>query len=273
MLRSVGRVSSSFPALTATVNAVPSGVSPVIAPVLVKSSDVVLQPSQEILTNQALARSVPKGCLSVSTGLGRSTQVRFAHSDISVPDFSEYRRPSVKNTGAKSEATQVSRKSFTYLTMIGSGLGLAYGGKSVVQEFIGSLSASADVLALAKIEINMEDVPEGKSAVFKWRGKPLFVRHRPSDEIEEVRAVDIAQLRDPERDEDRVKDDKWLILLGVCTHLGCVPIANAGEYGGYYCPCHGSHYDASGRIRKGPAPLNLEVPEHSFPGNGVLVVG
>lgn len=108
--------------------------------------------------------------------------------------------------------------------------------------------------------------------VFKWRGKPLFVRHRTDEEIEDVRSVDVQSLRDPQDDLERVKDDKWLVLIGVCTHLGCVPISNAGEFGGYYCPCHGSHYDASGRIRKGPAPLNLEVPEHSFDGN-LLIVG
>lgn len=108
--------------------------------------------------------------------------------------------------------------------------------------------------------------------VFKWRGKPLFVRHRTNEEIEDVRSVDVQSLRDPQDDLERVKDDKWLVLIGVCTHLGCVPISNAGEFGGYYCPCHGSHYDASGRIRKGPAPLNLEVPEHSFDGN-LLIVG
>ena len=94
---------------------------------------------------------------------------------------------------------------------------------------------------------------------FKWRGKPLFIRHRTAQEIENETSIDPATLRDPQHDNERVKDPEWLVILGVCTHLGCVPIANAGEFGGYYCPCHGSHYDASGRIRKGPAPLNLEV--------------
>lgn len=95
--------------------------------------------------------------------------------------------------------------------------------------------------------------------VFKWRGKPLFVRHRSSEEVDDVRNVDMSSLRDPQEDVERVVKDDWLVVIGVCTHLGCVPIANAGEFGGYYCPCHGSHYDVSGRIRKGPAPLNLEV--------------
>lgn len=134
------------------------------------------------------------------------------------------------------------------------------------------MSASADVLALAKIEIKLSDIPEGKSVTFKWRGKPLFIRHRSADEIAAERSVNVGSLRDPQHDNDRVKHPSWLVVLGVCTHLGCVPIANAGDFGGYYCPCHGSHYDASGRIRKGPAPLNLEVPPYVF-NDDLLVVG
>lgn len=94
---------------------------------------------------------------------------------------------------------------------------------------------------------------------------------RTSTEISKEEAVDVATLRDPEPDSARVQNPEWLIVVGVCTHLGCVPIANAGEFGGYYCPCHGSHYDASGRIRKGPAPLNLEVPEYVFQDDLVIV--
>lgn len=135
------------------------------------------------------------------------------------------------------------------------------------------MSASADVLALAKIEIKLSDIPEGKSVTFKWRGKPLFVRHRTGAEISTEKSVNLGELRDPQPDDARCKNPEWLVVLGVCTHLGCVPIANAGDFGGYYCPCHGSHYDASGRIRKGPAPLNLEVPEYSFPEDNLLVVG
>lgn len=101
----------------------------------------------------------------------------------------------------------------------------------------------------------------------------MFIRHRTADEIKQEQGVAVATLRDPQHDHERVKDPEWLVVLGICTHLGCVPIANAGDFGGYYCPCHGSHYDASGRIRKGPAPLNLEIPEYSFPEEGLLVVG
>ena len=96
---------------------------------------------------------------------------------------------------------------------------------------------------------------------------------RSAEEIAVEEAVDVTTLCDPQADSERVKNPEWLIILGVCTHLGCVPIANAGEFGGYYCPCHGSHYDASGRIRKGPAPLNLEVPYYEFPDDSTVVVG
>lgn len=149
----------------------------------------------------------------------------------------------------------------------------AYAAKTVVSEFVASLSASADVLAMAKLEIKLEEIPEGKNMTFKWRGKPLFVRHRTAEEIEAEQNVDVSHLRHQETDADRVKRPEWLVLLGICTHLGCVPLSHVGEYGGYYCPCHGSHYDASGRIRKGPAPLNLEVPEYCFPEDNLLIVG
>lgn len=96
---------------------------------------------------------------------------------------------------------------------------------------------------------------------------------RTQKEIDKEAQVSVSSLRDPQADADRVQKSEWLVVLGVCTHLGCVPIANAGDFGGYYCPCHGSHYDASGRIRKGPAPLNLEVPPHEFVGSDLLVVG
>lgn len=105
-------------------------------------------------------------------------------------------------------------------------------------------------------------------------GKPVFIRHRTPKEIAEANAVDVSSLRDPQTDEERVQNPEWLVALGVCTHLGCVPISNAGEFGGWYCPCHGSHYDNSGRTRKGPAPLNLEIPPYSFIEDGSkLLIG
>ena len=199
------------------------------------------------------------------------TQVRFSHTDLSVPDFSEYRRDSVKDPNSPS--SEYKQRAFTYMMLTGFSVAGVHAGKNVLVDFLSTMSASADVLALAKVEVDLSAIPEGKNVTIKWRGKPLFVRHRSQSEIDEVRAVDLGLLRDSETDEVRVKDPKWLVLVGVCTHLGCVPIANSGDYGGYYCPCHGSHYDASGRIRKGPAPLNLEVPEYTFSDKTTLVVG
>ncbi|KAF8461406.1 Rieske [2Fe-2S] iron-sulfur domain-containing protein [Kalaharituber pfeilii] len=140
-------------------------------------------------------------------------------------------------------------------------------------DFLSTMSASADVLAMAKVEVDLSNIPEGKNVIIKWRGKPVFIRHRTPSEIEEANSVKIEALRDPQADADRVKRPEWLIMLGICTHLGCVPIGEAGDYGGWFCPCHGSHYDISGRIRRGPAPLNLEIPEYEFPEDNKLVIG
>ncbi|XP_017050121.1 cytochrome b-c1 complex subunit Rieske, mitochondrial [Drosophila ficusphila] len=227
----------------------------------------------------AVSRAYVRGGAQVlSTGLKASGVAvnsmanRQAHTDLQVPDFSAYRRDSVKDSRRRNETAE-ERKAFSYLLVGAGAVGGAYAAKGLVNTFIGSMSASAEVLAMAKIEIKLADIPEGKSVTFKWRGKPLFIRHRTAAEIETERSVATSTLRDPEADDQRVVKPEWLVVIGVCTHLGCVPIANAGDWGGYYCPCHGSHYDASGRIRKGPAPLNLEVPTHEFPNEGLLIVG
>ncbi|KAJ3621375.1 hypothetical protein MTP99_003515 [Tenebrio molitor] len=197
----------------------------------------------------------------------------YAHTDIKVPDWTPYRRKSGKNPTAKSSESVDERRLIPYM-VAGAGLTIAaYGTKSETIRHVVFMAPSAEVLALAKIEINLEDIGEGKNATFKWRGKPLFIKHRTPEQIEIERNVDVSTLRDPEHDSDRVKDPEWLVVIGVCTHLGCVPIADSGDWGGYYCPCHGSHYDHSGRIRKGPAPTNLEVPEYKFTDECTLVVG
>merc|ERR1711915_356348 len=128
----------------------------------------------------------------------------------------------VKDSAANSSESAADRKGFSYMMAAGLGVAGAYGGKSIVNQFILSWSASQDVLALAKIEIKLGDIPEGKNMTFKWRGKPLFIRHRTPEEIEECNSVDPATLRDPQADTERTKDQEWLIVLGVCTHLGCV---------------------------------------------------
>lgn len=182
-----------------------------------------------------------------------------------VPDFSKYRQ----SKSATTDGTRV----FTYFMTGTLGALTAASAQSVVSDFVATLSASQDVLAMAKVEVDLGAIPLGKNVVIKWRGKPVFIRHRTQEEIDEANAVDVSKLRDPQTDSDRVQKPEWLVMLGVCTHLGCVPIGEAGDYGGWFCPCHGSHYDISGRARKGPAPLNLEIPEYSFPEDEKLVIG
>ncbi|RWS13282.1 cytochrome b-c1 complex subunit Rieske-like protein [Dinothrombium tinctorium] len=208
---------------------------------------------------------------AVSKSVNAIGQVRYAHTDIKIPSFDAYRRESTKDPKKSSLATDADRKAFTYLMTASFAATSAVFAKSVIRGAVSTMAPSKDVLALAKIEVKLDEIPEGKNLTVKWRGKPLFIRHRSAAEIEKERAVDVSSLRHPEPDDQRVKQDKWLIVIGVCTHLGCVPIANQGDFGGYFCPCHGSHYDASGRIRKGPAPLNLEVPPYEFVGDTVVV--
>jgi ubiquinol-cytochrome c reductase iron-sulfur subunit len=126
------------------------------------------------------------------------------------------------------------------------------------------MSPDASTLALASTEVDISAIPEGQIVTIKWRGKPVFIRHRTKKEIEEAVNVNVAALPDPQTDAARVQKPQWLIVVGVCTHLGCIPMGHAGEYDGWFCPCHGSVYDTSGRIRKGPAPRNLAVPGYTF---------
>ncbi|XP_055710247.1 cytochrome b-c1 complex subunit Rieske, mitochondrial [Phlebotomus papatasi] len=258
--------------LKATSQVVASGLRPVAAGLPPLGKDVVVAGGVSPVSSCTLNAQLPQHVVSVKSGPAVTTQVRFSHTDLQVPDFSPYRRDSVQKPNRKNDSAE-DRKAFTYLVVGSSLVGSTYAAKALVTQFVSSMSASADVLALAKIEIKLSDIPEGKSATFKWRGKPLFIRHRTSDEIATEQSVAPSSLRDPQADAERVQRPEWLVVIGVCTHLGCVPIANAGDFGGYYCPCHGSHYDASGRIRKGPAPLNLEVPFYTFPDDGTLVVG
>jgi len=140
-------------------------------------------------------------------------------------------------------------------------------------KIIVSLSAAADTLAMASLEVDLGSIPEGQTVTVKWRGKPVFIRHRTDEEIAEAADIDMKELRDQQQDVDRAVNPKYLIVVGVCTHLGCVPISDAGDYHGWFCPCHGSHYDISGRIRKGPAPYNLEVPEYKFVDDTKVIIG
>jgi ubiquinol-cytochrome c reductase iron-sulfur subunit len=152
----------------------------------------------------------------------------------------------------------------------------AVGAGVVAWPIINSMNPSADVLAMASSEVDLSTIAEGQEIKVKWRGKPVFIRHRSKADIEAARAVDISTLRDPETDSARVKEGKeqWLVQVGVCTHLGCVPLGNtSGDYKGWFCPCHGSHYDTAGRIRKGPAPHNLVIPPYAFTSDTMIKIG
>ena len=152
------------------------------------------------------------------------------------------------------------------------------GAVAVAWPLIDQMNPAADTLALANIEVDVSKITKGQSITVKWRGKPVFIRHRTEDEIARASATDIADLRDPESDGVRAEKPDYLVLVGVCTHLGCVPLGQKtgevkGDYDGWFCPCHGSHYDTSGRIRKGPAPTNLEVPPYTFLSDSVIRIG
>jgi ubiquinol-cytochrome c reductase iron-sulfur subunit len=172
----------------------------------------------------------------------------------------------------KKTAGEENTKEFTYFLLGNARFIYASAARLALIKFVASMSASADVLALASAEFDIGGINEGSTMTVKWRGKPVFIRHRTAEEIAREDAVEMSSLKDPQLDKDRAKDQEWLVVLGICTHLGCVPISGAGEYGGWFCPCHGSHYDTSGRIRKGPAPLNLEIPPYSL-SDGKLIVG
>jgi ubiquinol-cytochrome c reductase iron-sulfur subunit len=154
----------------------------------------------------------------------------------------------------------------------------AVGAACVAWPFIDQMNPAADTLALASIEFDVSTVEEGQAVTLTWRGKPVFVRHRTPEEIAEAEDVPLDELRDPETDSARAEKPEYLILVGVCTHLGCVPLGQKvsdlkGDYNGWFCPCHGSHYDTSGRIRRGPAPLNLEVPGYEYLSDTVVRIG
>ncbi|RAL38702.1 unnamed protein product [Cuscuta campestris] len=166
-----------------------------------------------------------------------------------------------------------SKRAFAYFVLTGGRFVYASLVRLLVLKFVLSMSASKDVLALASIEVDLSSIEPGTTVTVKWRGKPVFIRRRTEHDIKTANAVDVGSLRDPQQDIERVKNPEWLVVIGVCTHLGCIPLPNAGDFGGWFCPCHGSHYDVSGRIRKGPAPYNLEVPTYTFLDENKLLIG
>ena len=182
-----------------------------------------------------------------------------------------------------SEEKTANRRDFLYVATASAGV-VTTG--AAIWPLINQMNPSADVQALSSIEVDVSDLEPGAQLTVKWLGKPVFIRRRTEDEIQEARAVDLGDLPDSSAENKNLKEadasdvnrtideeGEWLVMVGVCTHLGCVPLNNAGEFGGWFCPCHGSHYDISGRIRKGPAPTNMEIPEYKFVNANTIKIG
>ncbi|MGE7368074.1 ubiquinol-cytochrome c reductase iron-sulfur subunit [Neorhizobium sp. NPDC001467] len=190
-----------------------------------------------------------------------------------------------ENTSNGQTSGEPTRRDFLYLT---TGMAGAVGAIAVAWPFIDQMRPDASTLALASIEVNVAALQPGMSLTVKWRGKPVFIRNRTPKEVEEANAVALADLKDPvarnanlgaeaeatgiDRSAGEGKEN-WIVMIGSCTHLGCVPLGQAGEFGGWFCPCHGSHYDTAGRIRKGPAPQNLAIPTFAFTSDTVITIG
>ena len=169
-----------------------------------------------------------------------------------------------------SEDKKVKRRDFIFTASYALG---AVGVGAAAWPLIDQMNPDASERALASTEVDVSGIERGQSITVLWRGKPVFIKRRTEEEIQKARQVDLKELPDPEKDEDRAKNPGWLVMLGMCTHLGCVPLGNKGEYDGWFCPCHGSHYDTSGRIRKGPAPTNLEIPKYEFISDSTIKIG
>ena len=166
----------------------------------------------------------------------------------------------------------VNRRDFLF---VAAGAVGAVGVAATAWPFIHQMNPAADVLALAEIEVELEGIEVGQAITVKWQGKPVFIRRRTPAEIDSAAKVPLSELKDPQADKDRVKagKDEWLVLIGICTHLGCIPLSHQGNYDGWFCPCHGSQYDTSGRIRQGPAPKNLLLPPYKFLSDSKIRIG
>jgi len=194
--------------------------------------------------------------------------------------FPQGRQPGAENQagGEGSDVTTVSsaehtRRDFLY---VATGAVAAVGGAAVLVPLIAQMNPDASTVAAgAPIEVDLAPVAEGQIIKVFWRSKPIFISHRTKKEIDDAKNVDVATLPDPQTDAQRTKPghEAWLVVIGICTHLGCIPLAHQGEYGGYFCPCHGSVYDTAGRIRKGPAPTNLLLPPYEFVSDTRIRIG
>ncbi len=182
-----------------------------------------------------------------------------------------------QSEGLAPQGEGVRRRDFINIAAVSAA---GVGGAALLIPLVNQMNPSADVLALAQIDVDLSAIEEGQAIKTIWRKQPIFIRNLTAAEMQAANDVNVSSLRDPQTLAERTDAEhpNWLITLGVCTHLGCVPLGaaegeNKGEYGGYFCPCHGSHYDTAGRIRKGPAPTNLEVPEYAFTSDTTVRIG
>jgi ubiquinol-cytochrome c reductase iron-sulfur subunit len=184
----------------------------------------------------------------------------------------------MSDTATPEQSAQIDDKSKRDFLFVSTAAVGAVGTAMAAWPFIDQMNPAADTLALSTTEVDLGPIEEGQSVTVIWRGKPVFIRHRTDTEIKEAASVKSDDLIDPQSDSDRVQKPKWLVMIGICTHLGCIPMGQKpgekkGDFGGWFCPCHGSHYDVSGRIRKGPAPKNLSIPSYSFLNDAKVKIG
>ncbi len=182
----------------------------------------------------------------------------------------------MKGFGIVTTATSDDHPTRRDFLFVATGAVAAVGGIASLWPFVSQMNPDASTIAAgAPIQVDLSPIADGQDIKVFWRGKPIYIMHRTKKQIDEARAVPVDSLKDPATDQSRVKDghDQWLVVIGICTHLGCIPIAHEGNYDGFFCPCHGSQYDSSGRIRQGPAPLNLAVPPYNFVSDTKIQIG
>jgi ubiquinol-cytochrome c reductase iron-sulfur subunit len=214
-----------------------------------------------------------KSGLSAAAGAAGAGSLSRSRFDVvgAVPPAADEKGLGIVTTA--SSADHPTRRDFLF---VATGAVAAVGAAATVVPFVAQMNPDAATIAAgAPIEVDLAPIAEGQDIKVFWRGKPIYISHRTKKQIDEARKVPVASLPDPQTDESRVKagHDQWLVVIGICTHLGCIPIAHEGNYDGFFCPCHGSQYDSSGRIRQGPAPANLPVPPYAFVSDTKIQIG
>lgn len=234
--------------------------------------------SSPVVAGHTLLGSTSAGALntSLSPATKRAGFRFYSTSTVATPFPEQGSYPDQHKVDGYRKSGTGDNRTFHYFMLSNPRFMITSGARLFVLQFINTLSPSARVLALASVEVEIGAIPEGKTVTLKWRGKPVFIRHRTAGEIDVENAVPVESLKDPEPDSSRYIENKadYVVLLGVCTHFGCVPVSDAGDVkGGFFCPCHGSHYDTGGRIRRGPAPKNLEIPKYRYISPTTIVIG